>query len=125
MRLATYAVKVEGFDEKTYSALSAAQARAECWRDYTSAFDISFKDFLKISRVRKSSVPPRDGYDYVRRAYGIDPKIRQRVRLVDEGSYTGREGEVAFPGETTAHVHVLLDGEKNVSHVHPNSIEFV
>ena len=125
MRLATYAVKVEGFDEKTYSAMSASKARAECWRDYTSAFDISFKEFLKISRVYKCGLPPTDGYDYIRRAYGVDPKVGQRVRLKDEGSYTGREGEVAYPGETTAHVHVLLDGEKHVSHVHPNSIEVI
>lgn len=121
----TYEVLVEGYGGKVLQASTPAKARAEAWRDFTSAYECSFKQFLGMSTVRRCNLPAKDGYDYVRRQYGVDVKVGRRVRLVNEGSYSGREGEVLYPGESTAHVHVLLDGEQHRSHVHPSSIEFV
>lgn len=125
LRMRTYSVTVEGFPSVVYSARSPAKARSKAWQHYSSAFDCSFKNFLRISRVRSCGVPADDGYAYVRRTYGVDPKVGDRVRLVNEGQASGQEGEVVYPGQSTAHVHVLLDGREHVSIVHPMSIEFV
>lgn len=122
----TYGVTVtmhSGQHTATYSAKSPASARAAAWRDFTSAFDCTFKDFLRISTVRACPVPKDDGYSYVRRNYGVDPKIGGRVRLINEGSSTGLEGEVLYPGPSTAHVHVLIDGRDHRCIVHPDNIQ--
>jgi len=111
--------------EQTYSAKSPAAARAMAWRDVNSAWEISFKDFLRIARLRACPVPADDGYGYVRRNYGVDPKVGARVRLVNEGSSSGLEGEVIYPGPSTAHVHVMLDGRKHHSIVHPSNVQLI
>jgi hypothetical protein len=124
----TYTVEVSmhsGLSAQTYSAKSPAAARAAAWRDFTSAWDCTFKDFLRISRVRACPVPADDGYAYVRRNYGVDPKVGARCRLVNEGPSTGLEGEVVYPGPSTAHVHVRLDGRDHNSIVHPSNIQFI
>lgn len=124
----TYAVTVtmtSGQHTATYSAKSPASARAEAWRNFTSAFDCTFRDFLRISRVKACPVPVDDGYGYVRRNYGVDPKVGGRVRLVNEGPSTGLEGEIVYPGVSTAHVHVLMDGRDHVVNVHPLNCEFI
>lgn len=120
-----YAVTVDNFPPVVYSAETAAKARAEAWRDFTSAYECKFKDFLRISRVRLCPVPRDDGYEYVRRNYNVSPKVGQRVRLINEGPSTGLEGEVLYPGKSTAHVHVMLDGRKHSSIVHPLSVELL
>lgn len=125
----TYSVSVlmpaGGYADHTYSAKTPAKARAEAWRDYTSAWDCTFKEFLKISRVRVCPVPADDGYGYVRRNYSVNPKIGSRIRLINEGQSTGLEGEVVYPGPSTAHVHVMLDGRNHVVTVHPLNFEAV
>jgi hypothetical protein len=57
----TYAVKVDGFPEVLYSARSPAKARARCWSEFTEAYEISFKDFLGKSTVRRADDPPGIG----------------------------------------------------------------
>lgn len=57
----TYAVNVAGFPTAMYSARSAGKARARAWRDYSSAYDASFKRFLQISTVRRVADPPGVG----------------------------------------------------------------
>ncbi|WP_189438709.1 hypothetical protein [Pseudovibrio japonicus] len=121
----TYGVTVSGFPEAVYSALTPAKARVQAWYEYTSAFECTFKEFLKISTLRRCDVPEKDGYGYVRRSYGVDPKIGGRVRLINEGSSSGCEGEVAYPGSSTAHVRVLLDGRDSSVWVHPNNIRSI
>ncbi len=123
--ICTYAVKVDGFPAVTFSATSPAQARTEAWRHFTGAYDCTFKDFLRISKVYRCAVPEDDGYGCVRRHYGVDPKIGGRVRLINEGPSTGLEGEIVYPGQSTAHVHVVIDGRKHAVCVHPLNIEFV
>jgi hypothetical protein len=53
----SYAVTVVGFPSVNYSARSPGAARARAWRDYTSAYDVSFKRFLQISRVARIPHP--------------------------------------------------------------------
>ena len=121
----TYEVTVDGFPPVIYSAASSGKARTRAWHDFNNAFDCTFKNFLRISRVRICPPPKDDGYDYVRRNYGVDPRIGKRVRLINEGPMTGKEGEIVYPGRSTAHVHVILDGRDFASSVHPLSIEFI
>lgn len=124
----TYRVEIAmhaGLAAHVYSAKSPSAARAAAWRDFTSAYNCTFKDFLRISRVKGCAVPKDDGYDYVRRNYDVNPKIGGRVRLANEGPSTGLEGEVVYPGISTAHVHVRIDGRDHTSIVHPFSIQII
>ena len=58
----SYAVKVEGFLEHTYSARSAPQARVQCWRQYLSYdSDTTFGQFLRMSSIRSVPNPPGVG----------------------------------------------------------------
>lgn len=121
--LKTYEVTIDGFPPVVFSATSPGKARADAWRSYTNAYECSFRDFLKISRIARCDVPADDGYGYVRRAYSVDPKVGQRVRLRNEGPNNGLEGVVGYPGTATAHVHILLDGYQRPVRVHPDNFE--
>lgn len=57
----TYEVSVDGFPPGLYSARSPAKARVRAWREYTAAYDATFKQFMKISRVRRAADPPGIG----------------------------------------------------------------
>lgn len=57
----TYEVTVRGFPPALYSARSPAKARTNCWRDYCSAYDATFRHFLTISSVRRVDDPPGVG----------------------------------------------------------------
>lgn len=45
-----------GFTQHTYYARSRGSATAAAWRDFTSAFDCSFRDFLRIARVSAADI---------------------------------------------------------------------
>lgn len=54
----TYSVSVQGFpDGALYSARTPAQARARAWRDFNSAYDATFREFLSISTLRRVPDP--------------------------------------------------------------------
>lgn len=123
MAFPIYEVTVAGFPPIEYSAATPAKARAMAWGDYTHAYECTFKDFLKISTVRRCGVPEDDGYGYVRSAYGVDVAIGDRVTIVNEGSMSGRVGEVIYPGRRTAYVRLVLDGSDEPVNVHPMNIK--
>jgi hypothetical protein len=56
-----YEVRVDGFPPVKYSARHPAKARAQAWRDYSSAYDVSFKKFMQISRLARIADPPGVG----------------------------------------------------------------
>lgn len=58
--LKRYVVRVAGFSAYPYDAHSPAAARAQAWRSYQSYRDVPFKDFLKMSTVRRADTP--EGY---------------------------------------------------------------
>lgn len=110
--------------------LVAAPTRGRAMADSFSRYrevsqDTTFGDFLRMATVRLAPAPAEDGYDYVRRNYGVDPRIGGRVRLVDEGSFSGRAGQIVYPGRSTAYVHVVLDGQAFSSIVHPSNVELL
>lgn len=121
----TYAVTVDGFGDKIYTAVTPGKARAEAWRDFTSAFECTFREFLNISAVRRCGAPADDGYAYVRRNYGVPVKVGQTVKIINEGRISGTTGVVVYPGESTAYVHVACDGYDGPLRVHPMSIEII
>jgi hypothetical protein len=126
MNWRTYEISVDGFPPFVLSAMTRSKARAEAYSRYLTYDDrAKFGDFVKACRVRTCPVPAADGYDYIRRAYGVDPKVGQRVRLVNEGAASGEEGVVIYPGQSTAHVRVVLDGRDFPVSVHPSSVELL
>lgn len=121
----TYEITVDGFPPFPMSAPTRSKARAEAYSRFSEPYpDVTFGDFVKACRVRVCAVPTNDGYDYVRRCYGVDPKIGQRVWLINEGPSTGQSGEVVYPGQSTASVHVVIDGRDFPVRVHPSNIAF-
>lgn len=122
--LRLYAVRVEGFgDCDPAYGCSPAAAKAEVWRRGVFS-DMSFRDFLTHlkPKVRLAEAPKQDGYSYVRRAYGLDVKVGQRVLINDEPHLRDAPGIVLYPGRSTAHVSVLLDDGEWLTHVHPASV---
>jgi hypothetical protein len=53
----TYEITIRGFPPSLYCARSPAKARARCFRDYLSSYDVTFKAFLKESTIRTVSNP--------------------------------------------------------------------
>ncbi|MHA6731792.1 hypothetical protein [Devosia sp. A369] len=58
--LKTYAVTVEGFPAYNYEAATPGQARSSAWQSYRSYRDISFREFLRISSLKR--VESIDGF---------------------------------------------------------------
>ena len=114
-------VTVEGYGTAVMVAQSRGKALADAWR--SPAFDCTFGDFLKIAKARVTTETPYpDGYDSVRRNYGVDPRIGQRVRILE--SELG-EGVVVYPGPSTCYVHVAVGGHDRPICVHPSNVELL
>jgi len=60
-------------------------------------------------------------YDYVRRTYGVDPIVGQRVRHTEIDKF----GTVARESASQAHyVMVKFDGQNFASPCHPTALEY-
>jgi hypothetical protein len=57
----TYEVTVQGFPGSLYSARSPAKARVRCWYSYSSYRDVTFREFLRISSIKRIENPPGVG----------------------------------------------------------------
>jgi hypothetical protein len=65
--------------------------------------------------------PARPSYDYVRRAYGVDPKVGARVRH----TVTGKAGTIARENQSSGHyVQVLFDGKGFAMPCHPTELDY-
>lgn len=110
----------------TYSAATRSRAVYQAFLSCSDVWTISFRDFLSLVRARRVSTCADDGYGYIRRAYGVDPRIGAEVELVNEGDWTGRRGRIVHPGKSsTAHVHVAFAGVNHALICHPNSIRII
>ncbi|RVK60566.1 hypothetical protein CN155_04715 [Sinorhizobium meliloti] len=58
--LKRYDVNVSGFPSHPYDAHSPGAARVKAWHSYCSYRHVSFKEFMKISVVRRGTDP--EGY---------------------------------------------------------------
>ena len=54
-RLKTYVVAVDGFPAYRYLAATPAKARARAWVSYCSYRAITFREFLRISSIRRGA----------------------------------------------------------------------
>lgn len=60
-------------------------------------------------------------YDYVKRAYGVNPKVGQRVRHTE----VDKLGKITRERLSQAHyVMVRFDGEKHPSPCHPTALDY-
>lgn len=73
----------------------------------------------EMTRVGLPRTPPLP-YAYVRRTYGVNPGIGQRVRHTE----TGRWGTIAKPNGDTQYVRVNFDGDKHIMNSHPTSLDY-
>ena len=53
------------------------------------------------------------GYDYVREAYGVNPKPGQRITM------NGKPGTIVKTRGNPQYLRVRFDGEKHIVNVHP------
>lgn len=120
----TYEVSVQGFPPSVRSAPSRGAAIYSAYLDFSSTYDCKFGDFLRIARARNTASPSNDGYDYVRRQYGVDVRPGDRITLTGEGArLEGRGATVIYPGRSsTSMVHCVIDGYERSSLVHPLSV---
>lgn len=112
--------------DKILSARSRSQARYLAYLDIADLWsDLPFKKFLYlVDGVRLALIqvpaPLSDGYEYVRRHYGLNIRIGQRVRL----KKSGQQGVVTYPGSASSqYVYVGIDGYAAPVPVHPHYIE--
>ncbi len=52
-------------------------------------------------------------YDYIRRSYGVDPRVGQRITM------DGKPGVIVRPQGDPQYLRVRFDGQKHASNVHP------
>ena len=52
-------------------------------------------------------------YEYIKRHYGVDPKIGQRI------THYGKPGQIVRPVGDPQYLNVRFDGQKHTSNVHP------
>jgi hypothetical protein len=68
--------------------------------------------------MKRQTIPP---YDYVRRAYGVNPGVGQRVRH----TVTKKFGTVAKENPSQGHyVMVRFDGQSFSSPCHPTELDY-
>lgn len=120
----TFKIELDGHDAFVATAASRAKARVEAFHSYREHHQAeTFGAFVRRVRITVCETPANDGYDYVRRNYGVDPKVGQRVTLINEGRSSGQSGFVIYPGRSTASVHVVIDGRDFAVRVHPSNVE--
>ncbi len=127
VRLYHLTFKERRFGEDWVSARSRGQAIYQRLQAFRDAYqDCTWIEFKAMVTCRMAALPPaNDGYDYVRRNYGVNPRIGQRARLINEGADNGKEGVVAYPGRSTAHVHIIFDDLEFALHAHPHSVKLL
>ncbi|MEI9428704.1 hypothetical protein [Mesorhizobium sp. Cs1299R1N3] len=80
--LKMYHVTVSGFPASPQPAATPAKARAACWREYTVAYECSFREFLKRSTVER--VEPPKGFG---ERIAVSGKAAYRVTGIHSGQY--------------------------------------
>jgi hypothetical protein len=87
--LRPYEINVTGFPPAFYYASTPARARTKAWRDFTSAWDTTFRDFLKMSSVRRCDPPADFGTPIMvsgAPAFQAGPQRANQVPFVRPGS---------------------------------------
>ena len=117
----------ERWGSEYISARSRGQAISQRHQAFRESYDgTTYVQFKALVTCGLAALPPADdGYAYVRRVYKVDPRIGQRARLVNEGASSGKEGVVAYPGQSTAHVHIIFDDLEFAMQAHPFSVELL
>ena len=119
-----FEVAVDGFPPHTIAARTRSAASYQSFLSFTDAYDCKFRDWLRMTTVRKVAASPVDAYAYVRRNYNRDLRHGTRVTIAGEGrDLEGQPGTVIHPGrESTCYAHVVMDGAKHAIIVHPLSV---
>ena len=96
-----YTVSVQGHGEQSYIAVSPSKARADAWRDYSGLYDITFKDFLRASSVR--------------RAYLDSPRFGEPITVLGKPAF--------WVGCNRQYIQFVYAGEHLVLNSHPYDVE--
>ena len=122
--ISTYAVTVEYGEHRWtvhYSARSPAAARYDAYLSFSGAYDhVSFKDFLRLCKaIRK--VPHQGRYEGVKRAYGLDVSVGDRIELPG-----GKIGTVTEPAhDSVQHVSFIYDDGNHARLCHPTEFRVI
>ena len=100
--LRRYSVTVNGFAPGIYDAHSPAGARVQAWHSYCSYHQISFREFLKISSVKRCAEP--DGYG-------------KKITVGGAPAY--------FVAQNQQYVRFVRPGEKRIVSAHPLDVQEV
>lgn len=98
----TYEITVRGFPPALYCARSPSQARYRCYIDFTSAYDVTFRDFLKTSTIRVVPNSPGTGDRIL-----VSGKPATRVRAHGSGHY----------------IHFIYDDSDRILCSHPLDVQ--
>lgn len=96
--LKKYSVTVSGFPAHLYDAHSPAAARVQAWHSYCSYRHCSFREFLKISTIKRGEDPE-----------GYGRKIRVGGKPAHFVSRDSQYVRFVYPGETRAFISHPLD----------------
>ena len=113
-------VHVPGFDPGLYTGLDADSVLRSAY-NFSLVADNSrtLDEFREVARVIPfEEYPNPDGYEYIRKHYGLDVRIGQLV-----GTRDGRSGFVTYPGASSAYVLVgAVDGSEWPMRFHPGDV---
>lgn len=111
---------VDGYAPELFTAPTRDKARWRAYRAFAEGRRCTFAEFIARTSTRLLREPPTpDGYDNVRDQYGVDPRVGERRRLVNEGPNSGRVVVVIYPGRHTSMIHCHYEGDDRAMIVHP------
>lgn len=103
-----FGVDVKGYTDDVVQLIAEALARhAEClFKDMNSGYTMDSRD--------------PDGYGYLRKRYGVNPRVGAQVKLHD-----GSRGTVVPAAGSFSSLHVVREGTRAVGLFHPRDIEWL
>jgi hypothetical protein len=118
-----YSVSVSGFGREIIHALSKQAAVREA-RQCEAFRAMTMTQFSQIATVYRITEPlADDGYEYIRKQFGIEVRIHRRCWVKDTRSpHYGKIGNVLYAGRSTSRVRVAFEGQDKPLNFHPLEI---
>ena len=118
-----YSVSIPGFGREIVHALSKQAALREA-RNCEAFCSMTLTQFRQIAIAYLIREPlAEDGYEYIRRQYGVEVRVHRRCWVKDTKSpHYGKIGSVLYAGRSANRVRIVVEGNDNPLHFHPTEI---